>query len=38
MKYVCVCLYVYVLVCVYAFANELLRKSHIQANEVPFFE
>lgn len=31
---VCVC----TCVCVYAFANELLRESHIQANEVPFFQ
>lgn len=30
---VCVC----TCVCVYAFANELLRESHIPANEVPFF-
>lgn len=31
---VCVC----TCVCVYAFANELLRESHIPANEVPFFQ
>lgn len=35
---VCLCMYMYLCVCVYAFANELLRESHIQANEIPFFQ